>query len=214
MSVPSPRSFEIPYIFQNLRPGNVLNIGGEEGGPWKWRVCENQKMTIVDITPVRRTHPNLTSVCADIRDVTVEQIGLFDNIILMSTLEHISTPFHAPDKKPTWKVSPVDEQLEVFHQCMKFLKPGGHMIFTVPLGIPIDHTKTSACFSKVHYNKKMLEDIKKDYKVLHEIYKLRPESPWVTYEQLDESVFRPEEEDNMQINNAGTRGIVMMVLSK
>lgn len=213
--VKSPRTFEIPYIFEWLKPGNVLNIGGEEGGPWKWRVCNNQEMTIVDVNPVKRTHPNLTSVCADIRDVTPEQLGFFDNIILMSTLEHISTPFHSKNKKPTWKVSPVHEQLEVFHHCMSFLKPGGHMIFTVPCGIPIDHTKTAHPFSKVHYNKKMIDALKVGYKVVDEHYYKRPGTEWIKCSEFpDSSLFKQEEEDHMQCHNSGTRLINLMVLSK
>jgi SAM-dependent methyltransferase len=226
MTVKSPRFFEIPYIFEKLKPGNVLNIGGEEGGPWKWRVCENHQMTIVDVTPMSRTHPNLTSICADIRDVKVEDIGLFDNVLLMSTIEHISMPAHSPGKKASWEKSPREEQLEVFHQCMKFLKPGGHMIFTVDGGIP-----SEAPVFKLHYNQEMIEDVKRNYELVEETYYERPGLEWIKCDKLpgpDDNVFNqplpPEgigqhtrefetEEEYFQKTNRGVRALALLTLT-
>ena len=177
-------------------------------------MCDAQPMTIVDVTKVKRTHPNLKSIQADIRAVEVKDIGLFENIILMSTLEHISTPFHSPGKKPSWKEDPISEQLEVFRACMRFLAPGGHMIFTVPCGVPLDHT-TDKCFSKIHYDNRMLSAIKEGFEVVDEVYYKRPDIEWIKCDELpNDGFFNLLEEVDMQVNNHGTRGLVLMVLSK
>jgi hypothetical protein len=207
----SPRSLEIPFIFEQVKPGNILNIGGKEGGAWKWKLCDKQPMTIVDIRRLDKKHRNLTFYHKDIRKCSKDNIGLYDNIILMSTLEHISLPPFSPnhDNMKSWDKCPREEQLKVFQHCMTLLKPNGRMIFTVPCGIPTAHPVT-----KLHYNKEMLDGIKKGYKVLVERYYKRPQTEWAKCDQLPgPSFFNHQEEKRMQEVNAITRGLVLITLT-
>lgn len=207
----TPRTLEIPFIFEQVKPGNILNIGGTEGSPWKWKLCDKQPMTIVDIRKLNRKHPNLTFIHRDIRKCDANEIGLYDNIILMSTLEHISLPPFSPnhDGQKSWDKCPIEEQLKVFKHCMTFLKPDGRMIFTVPCGIPSNNPVT-----KIHYNRRMLAAIKDGHRVLVERYYFRPKFTWESCSELPlGSWFKPREEKRMQEVNGITRALVLMVLT-
>jgi len=204
---PNPRVVELPFVINNIKPGTILNIGGS-GGEWKWDLAKKHKMTIVDTAPLHgeMKHP-VTYVLKDIR--RFDNGERYDNIILMSTIEHISLPWFYKDKKPTWKISPWDEQLKTWHHCMSLLKPDGHMLFTVPCGIP---SKTP--HTKLHYDEKMLNEIKSGYKVLQEKYYIRPEgTDWLVAPHLPDDLFSHKEEMRMQGGWLITRALALMVIT-
>ncbi len=203
---PNPREIELPFVLRNVKPGTILNIGGA-GGTWKWKLAKSHKMTIVDITPiVGRIKQPVTYIKQDIRNFSSRE--KYDNIILMSTIEHISLPHFSKNKKGTWDKSPWDEQLKTWKHCMTFLKPDGHMLFTVPCGIP-----SSKPLTKLHYNEEMLDGIKSGYKILKEKYYVRSGAEWKESQGLPTDLFSEKEEANMQRWWLITKALALMVIT-
>lgn len=159
-----PRLAEIPFLFEHLLPGSVLNIGGARS-PWFLDMIERcSKMAIVDVRPIQHKHKRCQNIQRDIRELSPNETSLvkYDNVILLSTLEHIGLElFPAAQTEKNIR----QEQLKIFGHCMGFLKPGGHMLFTVPCGYPQPRPK-----HKLLYSKTMIEDIKAQGQVLAECY--------------------------------------------
>jgi hypothetical protein len=204
-----PRSVEIPFMFDNFKEGNVLNIGGAMGS-WRDAVLNRKhSMTIIDSRKIKFDNPSVELIQGDIRDLTLKQVGRYDNIILLSTIEHIGLPLFpgrvARDPRKT--------QLETFQRCMKFLRPYGHMIVTFPCGQPVDKPK-----HKMLYSKDMVEDLKKDNIVLKEKYAVctNPKNnTWITHGKYpDKTTFATDYEKLSNSTSVVSRVICMMVMSR
>lgn len=173
----SEKSVEIPWLYKNLKEGSVLDIGSEESSYIKKLVNEGRKVFQIDIR-LSNNDLNTKKITGDIRKITPEEIGQFDNVLLISTLEHIG--LNAYTYKADWKDSPILEQLRTFRHCMEFMKDDGVMPLTIPYG-KYEH---GGWF--LVYEKNMIEEIKKGYLVVNETYftlKKEPEARYVECRQ-------------------------------
>ena len=89
-----PRSFEVPYVLNNLIDGPSLEIGGHSS-LFKWVfIRRGYPFTLIDpMNPVfnnKQNHRLATCIKGDIRKYTPEDLGTFPNVLLISVLEHIS----------------------------------------------------------------------------------------------------------------------------
>lgn len=155
------RAVEIPWLFKNLKEGSVLDIGSNESSYITRLVNEGRNITQLDIRPLNNV-ANTRKVVGDIRKKAIKDLGKFDNVLLISTLEHIG--LKAYDSEADWKDSPALEQLRTFRHCMDFLKEGGRILLTVPYG------KYENAGWVLTYDKDMIEEIKKRWKIINEIY--------------------------------------------
>jgi len=207
----SPRKEEVPFILNNIKSGNILNIGGAQG-EWKGKLLDKgHQMTIVDVRKCVSNRKNCTVIQADIRDVTSESIGTFDNIILMSTIEHISLPLFSKDNTKTWQDGPWKEQLKVFKHCTTLLKENGIIIFTVPCGTP-----TKAPRHKLLYNEEMIEAIKTECKIEKEYYILRRPDKWEHRSEFPIECYSSEEEAEKISDSTGrfASAVALLILKK
>lgn len=155
------RSVELPWLFKNLKEGSILDIGSNESNYITRLVNEGRDITQLDIRPLNNK-VNTRKVVCDIRKVTLQDLGKFDNILLISTLEHIG--LKAYDNEADWKDSPTQEQLRTFRHCMEFLNDDGRILLTVPYG------KYEHCGWLIVYDEDMIKGVKQGYKVLNETY--------------------------------------------
>ena len=177
-----PRQFEVPYVINNLVDGPAIEIGGNDS-LFKWVFARRGwPFTLIDPMGVGLKHKLATCIRGDIRKHTPKKLGTFPNVLLVSVLEHISLP--AYNQKKDWQGSPRAEQLKAFKHCMKFVKPGGRIIVTLP------HSNAPAeqdpKFS-LRYNNNMLADLYREGRLLDQSF-FRLEHPtyldrWKTVSQ-------------------------------
>lgn len=170
-----PRCFEVPYALNNLKDGSVLEIGGNNS-LFKWAIVRKRvKYTLIDPLGTyfvgAEELKEVTCLKGDIRKFSQKQLSLFDNILLISVLEHISLPSF--NQKRDWDKygSPRKAQLEAFKHCMRFLNKDGRMICTLPFGPApkedIDKKYESKDFL-LRYERDMLDDLYNDYDLIDE----------------------------------------------
>jgi len=162
-----PRSFEVPYVLNNLLDGSTIEIGGNQS-LFKWALIrKGNPFTMIDPmgTNFNNNHNHRLATClkGDIRKFSPKDLGTFENVLLVSVLEHISLPAYGQQKD--WQGSPREEQLKAFRHCMKFVKPGGRMIATMPHSTKPEEKDPK--FS-LRYNRSMLNDLYKGFNLVDE----------------------------------------------
>ena len=155
-----PRSYEVPYAINHLIDGTTLEIGGNRS-LFAWVLCRRGwEYTIVDPILKEDRHSDFgTYIKEDIRKLNTKNIGTFDNVLLVSVLEHISLPAYGQSKD--WKESPRKTQLEAFKYCMDFVKTGGRMIVTLPYTVKKEWKNPK---QMLRYNDEMIKDYRMDIK--------------------------------------------------
>jgi len=118
------RIVEVPWLGRNLKLGNSLDIGSCESSyiPLLEKYGE---ITRVDFRKIEDTKNFV--ILSDIRKLKPEQIGKFDNVILLSTLEHMGPKGYFNVK---FEKNPLGEQRFIFRHCLKFVKDGGSLLFS------------------------------------------------------------------------------------
>ena len=84
-----PREFEWPFAYDNLVPGNVLDIGKSHDSFHEKLLSEDRDVTILDVRRIPKWDPRITYIREDIRNVRPSLLGRWDNIVMVSTLEHV-----------------------------------------------------------------------------------------------------------------------------
>ena len=150
-------------------------------------IRRGEPFTLIDPigTTFNNGHNHRLATCmkGDIRHHTANELGKFDNVLLVSVLEHISLPAYGQTKD--WAGSPREEQLKAFRHCMSFVKPGGRMICTMP------HTtkeeEKDPKFS-LRYNRSMLDDLYDGFKLIDEkLFILTKPHHFDRWKEVDES---------------------------
>ena len=158
-----PRQFEIPFAYYNIKPGSILDIGQSNGRLQKELIKDKHALTVIDPNKDTVKKAGITYHINDIRKLDSKQIGTFDNILLISTIEHVGLPCYGQEK--SWEDSPFEEQFRCLKHCSEFLKPKGRIILTMPIGSPQENPSF-----KLLYNLDMMERIKKEFNVIKEEY--------------------------------------------
>lgn len=168
------RAVEIPWLLKNLKEGSILDIGSSESDYITRLVNEGRNITQLDSRPLNN-NLNTRKIVCDIRKAIPQDLGKFDNVLLISTLEHIG--LEAYDNKADWKDSPVQEQLRTFRHCVDFLNDNGKILLTIPYG----EYKHEGWL--IVYNREGISEIKKGYKTVDETYFTLKEEKYVECKQ-------------------------------
>ena len=155
------RQVEIPWLLKNLKPGSVLDIGSRNSQYIKDLITQGRKIVRVDRLPLEKSYFTI-NLQADIRKIKPDDIGTFDNVILLSTLEHIG--LEAYGFKADWEQTPFLEQLNTFKHCLNFCNNDGILLLTVPFG------KFVSIGWQLIYNKQMINELKSQALVVKENY--------------------------------------------
>jgi hypothetical protein len=166
-SYAGPRSFEVPYVLNRLKEGNTIEIGGNQS-LFKWALVRRGKpFTLIDPMGTtfnnKQNHRLATCIKGDIRKYTSKDLGKFTNVLLVSVLEHIGLKAYGQPKD--WVSSARLEQLKAFKHCMSFVKQDGQMLCTLPF---TNNKEEKDPNFLLRYNKEMLNDLYKGYKLLDE----------------------------------------------
>jgi 2-polyprenyl-3-methyl-5-hydroxy-6-metoxy-1,4-benzoquinol methylase len=111
-------------------PGNALDFGNG-GGPLALAAAlDGYNVTAVDLTAVRwpYVHPNLRFMQGDILSLNFQSES-FDLILNCSSVEHVGLAGR-------YGIVTDDSEgdLKAMRRLLELLKPGGHMILTIPMG--------------------------------------------------------------------------------
>lgn len=163
-----PRSFEVPYVLDNIIDGSILEIGGNKS-LLKWALLRRgEEYTLIDPlgTEFRGCEEldNIKQLTGDIRKEKSSKLGKFDNVILMSTLEHIGLPGYR--QKEDWHKwgSKRKAQLNTFRHCMSFVKNNGIMICT----LPYKKNKNLINRNLIRYSRAMINDLQEGFTLIDE----------------------------------------------
>ena len=130
MKLRKARSVEVPWMLEKITKGSVLDVGSC-GSPYiEELICNNHDVTRVDIRQFKCLYGS-KYIKGNIMDLDPKHLSLFDNVTLISTLEHIG--LNGYDLKRVKE--PFELQVECFRHCLKFVKVGGRLFCTIPYGI-------------------------------------------------------------------------------
>jgi hypothetical protein len=157
------RTVEVPYLFENLKDGNILDVGSEASIYIGELLKMGKEVTRVDVRKIIKFNVgNEIIIEKDIREV---EEGQYDNILFIGSLEHMSLKCDPYGTKEDWIVSPIDEQLKIIRHCYdKLLKNNGRIILTLPYG------KYTNGGWYIVYDKSVVESIEKEFKVINKKY--------------------------------------------
>ncbi len=160
------RIVECPWAISRIAPGPglLLDAGSVLNVPMFLNAPELRHQDIIiyslELDSVH-LNPRLSYLHGDFRNPVLRD-GIFDNIVCISTLEHIGMwPIPKPPYSETLKLpQPVKDQtayrgvLRTFHDL---LKPGGRLLLTVPYGVPEDQDWLQI------FGPEQIEDVKKSF---------------------------------------------------
>jgi SAM-dependent methyltransferase len=161
------RTVEVPWFLDKVKAGNILDIGCAESC-YTHELIRKEGTTALVLNDIRNfsAHEDnkiVSCVVGDSRKLSCEELqGPFDNVLCISTLEHIA--LEAYDQKKDYTNHPYTAQLEALDHMMGFLKEDGQLVLTVPYGA-YEHGGWV-----IVYNKETIDKIKSKYKVVEETY--------------------------------------------
>jgi predicted SAM-dependent methyltransferase len=161
------RTVEVPWFLSKLKAGNVLDIGSAESC-YVNEVLElgATKLTLNDVRDFNTHQDNskVNCVIGDIRTKDPAELGKYDNVLCISTLEHIALTAYDQGREVPEDWSAFYPQKDAFRHMMKFVKRGGQMIVTIPYG------KYEDSGWVIVYDKGMIDELKEGFKIVEETY--------------------------------------------
>lgn len=161
------RVVEVPWLLSRFKRGSALDIGAAES-------CYTQqlldggidKLVLNDVRHINayRKDDRVECLVGDIRTINPKTTGLFDNVLCISTLEHIALEAYDQHREVPQEHSAYYPQREAFHHMMKFVAPGGQMILTIPYG------KFEDSGWVLVYDEGMMNELKYHYNIVEETY--------------------------------------------
>jgi SAM-dependent methyltransferase len=129
------RIVEIPWVLSRLDRGAVLEVGYAFAEPaYLAALVRSGAERLVAVDLAERHVPGLTAVVGDVRELPFEP-GTFDQVLLVSTLEHVgadNTVYGLADDRAG---GPEDALAEL----RRVLRASGRLLVSVPTGEPADH---------------------------------------------------------------------------
>ncbi len=134
------RVVEYPWVLSRLDPRgmHLLDAGSALNFDFIFRlaILGAKKIVVYNLAPERNppTRANVSYIYGDLRQ-TVLRDQLFDEIVCVSTLEHIgldNTLAYTRDQR--FKEARPFDYREVLREFQRLLKPGGCLFLTVPFG--------------------------------------------------------------------------------
>jgi len=192
-----PRAFEIPFAVNNLKAGSLLDVG-QTSPPVLRLLSKSRSVTVVDVQRIKK----ISGIKYVIEDIRKAELGHYNNIWLISTLEHIGLVAYG-QKSPA--DDPANEQFKVLKRLMSHLKPGGRLILTVPCGTPEPSPKFA-----LYYTIEMINRIKDNFNVTKEHYITSNKGGLHKWFRCEKNKLRPYREPGLLPGAVG--GVVMMVI--
>jgi len=130
------RLVEVPWVLSRLRAGRVLEVGYAFAEPaYLAGLVEAAPGELVGVDLAEVEVPGFETVAGDARDLPFPDAS-FDQILLVSTLEHIGA-----DNELYGSQAVLDENGRhmALKELRRVLRPDGSLLVTVPLGEPGDH---------------------------------------------------------------------------
>lgn len=200
------RIVEIPWFEKQLQTykGSILDIGSAGTDLTEIR---RQKRYIVRVDRLFKTESSDEHeivISRNILKLTVKDLGLFDIVSLISTLEHIGLDAYGfKDRKGNpWKV-----QAETLIHCSKFVTETGIVLLTLPYG------KEEDGGWYLVYDKKKLNNLKESFKVEREDYFSLDFDTW-TYNHVCENKCHNLGQDWVRPDFSRASNVVCLILRR
>jgi SAM-dependent methyltransferase len=130
------RVVEIPWVLSRLRAGRVLEVGYAFAEPaYVAALLDARPDTLVGVDLAEAEVPGMETVKADVRELPFAD-GSFDQVLLVSTLEHVGADNTRYGEATAKDVRGIDTALR---EVRRVLDPDGSLLVTVPLGEPGDY---------------------------------------------------------------------------
>jgi hypothetical protein len=123
------REAEIPWLLSKLKEGSVLDVGSLESLYIK-ELLERGHKVVRNDTRTFSCPFGTRAVVGDILKLKSEALGKFDNVLLISTLEHVGLKAYQNRASK----DPFQRQIETLRCCLQFLKKQGKLLCTLPYG--------------------------------------------------------------------------------
>jgi SAM-dependent methyltransferase len=160
------RIIECPWTISRVAPGPglLLDAGSVLNAPMFLNAPElsQQKIIIYSLEMDSvQLNPRLSYLHGDFREPVLRD-GIFDNIVCISTLEHIGLwPIPKPPYEESLKQPQPEKDLLAYRGVLKtfhdLLKPGGRLLLTVPYGVHEDQDWLQI------FGKEQIEDVKRSF---------------------------------------------------
>lgn len=130
------RVIEIPWVLSRLDRGEVLEVGyANAENAYLAALVRAAPARLVGVDLAERVVAGIESITADVRSLPFED-GAFDQVLLVSTLEHVGADNTVYGQAGEDDPSARDAALR---ELRRVLKVSGRLLVTVPLGEPGDH---------------------------------------------------------------------------
>jgi len=123
------REAEIPWLLSKLKEGSVLDVGSLESLYIK-ELLERGHKVVRNDTRTFSCPFGTRVVVGDILKLKSEALGKFDNVLLISTLEHVGLKAY----KNRASKKPFQRQIKTLRYCLQFLKKEAKLLCTLPYG--------------------------------------------------------------------------------
>jgi SAM-dependent methyltransferase len=133
------RVIEIPWVLARLSSGRVLEVGYAFAEPaYVAGLLDAAPRELVGVDLADSEVPGMETLRADVRELPFGDAD-FDQILLVSTLEHVGADNERYGLEGAPGGSQITEMARALHELRRVLKPNGTVLVTVPLGEPEDY---------------------------------------------------------------------------
>lgn len=161
------RTVEVPWMLNKIKGKSCIDIGSAEScyvNELLGKGIDNLVLNDIRKFETHKGDSRVTCSVSDIRLKSPKDLGKFDNVLCISTLEHIALTAYGQNREVGLHNSAYYPQREAFAHMMKFLKEGGQAILTVPYGRFEDSGWV------IVYDEGMIRELVAPYQVLEETY--------------------------------------------
>jgi hypothetical protein len=161
------RTVEVPWMLNRIKGKSCLDIGSAESCYVDELLDKNiLKLLLNDVREfsTHKSDSRVECIVSDIRRKDPEELGKFDNVLCISTLEHIGLTAYGQTRETSLKDSAYYPQRKAFGHMMKFLEQDGQAILTVPYG------KFEDSGWVIVYDKGMIRELTAPFEVVEEVY--------------------------------------------
>lgn len=200
------RIVEVPWFEKQLQTykGSILDIGSAGTDLTEIRRQKRYIVRVDRLFSAKSSDKYEVIIPNDILKLTLKDLGLFDIVSLISTLEHVGLDAYGfKDRKDDpWK-----EQIKALLHCSSFITEGGVVVLTLPYG------KEEDGGWYLVYDRMRLSNLKDHFKVVKEDYFSLDFDTW-TYNHVHESECHDLGQDWVRPDFSRASNVVCLILKK